>query len=287
MIGDMRVHGTVVAITGAARGIGYATAERLHRAGALVAIGDIDALAAEQAASELGLRCWTVLDVTSPSSFAAFLDKVEQDLGPVGVLVNNAGIMQIGPFVEESDDIASRMFAVNVLGSITGTKLALRRMLPRRRGHVVNVSSLVGDNAVPGAATYSGTKHAINGFTDGVRREYRGSGISFTVVMPTFTNTDLIAGTGKPPVFRNAEPGDIARAIESALRRPRPYVRVTRTAGFLSVLLRHLPRVIAEPLMRAAGTGRYFLADVDLTDRSRYDARVSGRIEDNDVRRSA
>src|SRR5919202_6286982 len=134
------LNGRVVAITGAARGIGKATAAALVRQGARVGIGDIDVELARKTAEELGesVRAYE-LDVTSRPSFAAFLDAVESDLGPLDVLVNNAGIMPITPFLEESDASAVRQLDINVHGVIFGVKEALPRMLKRDSGHVVNL----------------------------------------------------------------------------------------------------------------------------------------------------
>src|SRR5438270_10629525 len=134
--------GETVAITGGGRGIGRATAAALIAHGARVAIGDIDADLARSTAAELGSGTIGVaLDVTDRESFRAFLDEVEDRLGPLDVLINNAGIMPIGPFVEESDATAQRMVDINVHGVIIGSKLALERFLPRRRGHIVQLAS--------------------------------------------------------------------------------------------------------------------------------------------------
>src|SRR4051812_31539591 len=107
------VRGKIVAITGGARGIGYATALRLIADGARVAIGDIDEGRLKEAATELGITAYARLDVTDPDSFAAFLDHVEAKLGAVDVLVNNAGIMPIGPLHDEDDAITRRMVEIN------------------------------------------------------------------------------------------------------------------------------------------------------------------------------
>src|SRR3954452_18360733 len=133
----MGLDGRVVAITGGTRGIGRATAAALAKAGARVAIGGTDAPRAESVAAELGhgVRGYRV-DVTSRPSFAAFLDAVERDLGPLDVLVNNAGIMPVKPFLEESDVAAIRLFDINVHGVMFGMKEALPRMRARGRGHV-------------------------------------------------------------------------------------------------------------------------------------------------------
>jgi len=142
--------GETAAITGGARGIGRATAEALQRQGMRVAIGDVDADSARRTAEELGPSAVALpLDVTDRESFARFLDETERQLGPVEVLVNNAGIMQLGRFIDEDDLTARRMIDINLHGVILGTKLALERMIPRNRGHIVNVASQAGKFGSP------------------------------------------------------------------------------------------------------------------------------------------
>jgi NADP-dependent 3-hydroxy acid dehydrogenase YdfG len=137
--------GQTAAITGGARGIGRATAQALLLQGMKVAIGDVDLDAARQAATDLGSSTVGLpLDVTDRASFTAFLDSTEEQLGPVDVLVNNAGIMQVGRFIDEDDLTARRMVDINIHGVILGTKLALERMVARDRGHIVNISSQAG-----------------------------------------------------------------------------------------------------------------------------------------------
>src|SRR3979411_875454 len=127
--------GETAAITGAARGIGRATAEAFLGKGMRVAIGDVDLDAAQKTASELGPSAVALpLDVTDRASFAACRDGAEEQLGPMDVLVNNAGIMQVGRFIDEDDLTATRMIDINLHGVILGCKLALDRMLPRDRG---------------------------------------------------------------------------------------------------------------------------------------------------------
>ena len=111
-----------------------------------VAIGDVDLEAAQQTAAELGADApiALALDVTDRDVVRAFLDGAEEQLGPLDVLVNNAGIMQIGRFIDEDDLTARRMVDINLHGVILGMKLALERMIPRDRGHIVNISSQAG-----------------------------------------------------------------------------------------------------------------------------------------------
>src|SRR5436309_12412932 len=132
----------VVAITGGARGIGHATAHALARRGAHVAIGDLDGELADQVAAELGGDAFGVgVDVTDNAAFAAFLDGVEHRLGPLDVLVNNAGIMSPGRIEDEDEAMTARALAINLRAVIHGTREAVRRMKPRRTGHIVNMSS--------------------------------------------------------------------------------------------------------------------------------------------------
>src|ERR1700744_3570822 len=174
--GGGKVRDKVIVITGGARGIGLATATALHNLGAKVAIGDIDEVRVKESGAALGLDFYGKLDVTDPNSFSEFLDEVERQLGPIDVLVNNAGIMPLGRIVDEPDGVTRRVLDINVYGVILGSKLAAQRMVPRGSGHVINIASLAGETYLAGAATYCASKHAVVGFTDAVRIEYRQAG---------------------------------------------------------------------------------------------------------------
>ncbi|MEV5649718.1 SDR family oxidoreductase [Nocardia sp. NPDC052254] len=270
--------GKVVAITGGARGIGYSIAEQLQRDGARVALGDIDADAVREAGARLGAAAAVPLDVTDPRSFADFLATVTEQAGTVDVLINNAGIMPVGRFTAESDDITRRILEVNVLGVMHGTKTALPRMLERGAGHIVNIASLAGENPTPGMATYCASKQAVLGFTETMRLEYRGTGVHFSAVLPTFTRTELIAGT-KAPMGLLAEPEDVARAVARLIARPRRRVTVTRLAGVAMAFNKLTPRAFGEFAARRMGVHRIFTDEVDTTARASYDRRVRGSQE--------
>ncbi|WP_322857702.1 SDR family oxidoreductase [Mycobacterium shigaense] len=272
----LKVRDKVIVITGGARGIGLATATALHNLGAKVAIGDIDEVKVKESGTALGLDVYGKLDVTDPQSFAEFLDAVERQFGPIDVLVNNAGIMPLGRIVDEPDAVTRRILDINVYGVMLGSKLALARMIPRGQGHIINVASLAGETYLAGAATYCASKHAVVGYTDAARIEYRGTGVQFSLVNPTFVNTELIAGTQGAKGIRNAEPSDIADAIVKLIDHPRPRVRVTRLAGALIASQKFMPRGLSEGLNRLLGGEHVFTDDVDDEKRRDYEARARG-----------
>jgi NADP-dependent 3-hydroxy acid dehydrogenase YdfG len=269
--------GETAAITGAARGIGRATAEALLRKGMKVAIGDVDFDAAQKTSSELGPSTVALaLDVTDRASFTAFLDRAEEQLGPVDVLVNNAGIMQVGRFIDEDDLTARRMVDINIHGVILGMKLALERMLPRDRGHIVNISSQAGKFGSPGGATYSATKHAVVGLSEAVRGELRlmGAQIDVSYVMPFVVNTELGAGLGQARGLSNLEPAEVADAIVEALQYAIVDVWVPKSAKRTNILGTVLPRPLAEGFARAIKADRV-LAGADVDSRREYELRAS------------
>ncbi|HEX7299530.1 MAG TPA: SDR family oxidoreductase [Solirubrobacteraceae bacterium] len=269
--------GQVAAVTGAARGIGKATAQAFAREGMKVAIGDIDATLAEQAAAEIGPAAQGfALDVTRRDSFEAFLDGAEERFGPLDVLVNNAGIMALGRFVDEDDGTTARMVDINLHGVILGMKLALPRMMARDRGHVVNISSQAGKYGAPGGATYSATKHAVIGLTEAVRGELHieGSAVELSYVMPFVVNTELGAGTGQARGLRHLEPGDVADAIVDALRRGVVDVWLPRSSRHTQRLNQILPRRISERIARALKADRVLMG-ADKQARAAYELRAA------------
>jgi NAD(P)-dependent dehydrogenase (short-subunit alcohol dehydrogenase family) len=266
--------GQVVAITGGGRGIGRATATALIAQGAKVAIGDIEGELAERTAAELGVGTVGLsLDVTDRASFTAFLDQVESRLGPLDVLINNAGIMPIGPFVEETDACARRMVDINLHGVIFGSKLAIERFVPRGRGHLVNIASVAGKAGLAGGATYCATKHAVVGLTESLRQELRGTGVELSLVLPIGVNTELYSGLPKTPGFKTPEPSDVANAIVDALRRRRFEVYVPRSVAAITRGGNVMPRRMLD------GIGRLLQSDKTLTTpdhaaRAAYEARM-------------
>lgn len=267
--------GKVVAITGGARGIGRTTAQALVRKGCRVALGDLDLAPAEQTAAELGGGTVAIqLNVTDRDSFTAFLDEAERQLGPVDVLINNAGIMPVTPFEDESDDSIRRQLDINVYGVMVGTQLAVRRMKARGRGHIVNIASSAGKAGVPGIATYTATKHAVVGLTEAVRAECRGSGVELSYVMPITVNTQLIEGLADKRGVKRVEPEDVAKEIVDALELGKVDVYVPRELRLSVVLGTLLPRRAREAVARFMGVTEV-MTEVDPVARRAYEERIS------------
>lgn len=252
----------VVAVTGAARGIGFAVAARLARAGHRVALGDLDPEAAEQAAADVGRGAIGLgLDVCDRASYTAFLDAVDERLGPVDVLVANAGVMWVGPFADEPDDVARRQVDVNLHGVLLGCKLAAPRMLARRSGHLVTIASAAAKVTPPGEATYAATKHAVLGYCSAVREELRGSGVEVTVVMPGVVETALASGTSSGRATRRLSPEVVAKAVHGAIDKPRFEVHVPPLVGAFARLRAVLPRGAADALHRAVVPDQLAMGD--------------------------
>jgi NAD(P)-dependent dehydrogenase (short-subunit alcohol dehydrogenase family) len=268
---------TSVAVTGGAHGIGRAIARYLAGAGARVAIGDLDRAAAQALATEIGGGAIGMgLDVTQRESFAAFLDAAEESHGPLGVMVNNAGIDWMGPFHEEPDEVSRRELDVNLMGTILGSRLALQRMLPRGQGHLVNIASGAGRVPLPGSSVYSASKHGIVGLTESLRLEYRGSGVRFTLVHPAQVRTAMLQGQPEPRLLPVVVPEAVAQAVVDAVRKNKFEVWVPASQQFSFKLGNLLPRPLREAVMRTLGVGR-IAGEADLTERREYHERMFGR----------
>ena len=262
-----------IIITGGARGIGRATAERLARQGARIAIGDRDAELARAVALEIGHGVVAAaLDVAEPASWTAFLEEVAE-IGPIDVLVNNAGIMPLGSVLKEPDEVARRIVDVNLHGVICGTKAVVPGMVERGRGHVVNVASAVGRIAVADGATYSASKFAVVGFSEATRAELAPHGVDVSLVLPTVVQTELAAGV---PTARGVKPvtaDDVAKVIESTIRRPKAELWVPRWTQSMVRVTNAFPRRLQEAIGRAMHADSV-LADADPAARAAYEERA-------------
>jgi NAD(P)-dependent dehydrogenase (short-subunit alcohol dehydrogenase family) len=268
----VRIDGLVVAITGGARGIGAAIAKLAARHGARVVIGDVDHDLAARTAEQVGALALE-LDVTRLDSWEAFVTGVETALGPIDVLVNNAGIMPISRFVDEDPEITGRQIEVNLAGVLHGCRVVLPGMLARRRGHLINVASQAGKAGFAGGVTYCATKFGVVGLSHALDDELRDTPISVTCVLPGLVDTELSKGLPMTPFAPLVQPDEIAVAVIGAISRPRREVWVPRSGAVAITIVRMLPPRLRALLSRPVGADDAML-HADRAARAAYEERV-------------
>ncbi|MFL5843170.1 MAG: SDR family NAD(P)-dependent oxidoreductase [Solirubrobacteraceae bacterium] len=229
----MDLSGRTIAITGASSGIGEATALACAAAGASVALGArrldrIEELA-KRIESEGGRAVALETDVTDERQARAFVEHAYEQLGGLDSLVNNAGVMLLGPVLGAPTEEWRRMVDVNVLGLLYCTHAALPVMLEAGHGDIVNVSSVAGRSANAGAAVYNLTKFGVGAFSEALRQEVTAQGIRVTLVEPGAVTTEL-QSHNRPEIrdmlaerfgqMTPLQPEDIARAVVYALSQP-------------------------------------------------------------------
>jgi short-subunit dehydrogenase len=268
-----QISGLSIIVTGGARGIGRATVERFARQGASVAVGDLDPELAAEVTDSFGDRVVAArLDVTSPESWREFLAEVDH-LGPWDVLVNNAGIMPLGAVLKEPDSLTRAIFDVNVHGPINGTKAVTPGMVERGSGHIVNVASAVGRLAVPDGATYSASKFAVVGFSEAIRQEFEPLGIDVSLILPTVVQTELAAGVPAAKGMKAVTADDVAKAIESVVRKPRAEVCVPNWVQGPTKFTQALPRKVQD-LLAKTNDAATVLTQADPVARAAYEERA-------------
>jgi short-subunit dehydrogenase len=217
----MELRARVVVVTGASAGIGEATAQAFARRGAKVVLAARRVERLEELASRidraggraLAVRC----DVGDPGQLERLATVVEESFGAADVLINNAGIPGRGSFSELSYDEIEQVVRVNLLGVLFGTRVFLPGMLQRRRGHVVNVASLAGRFAMPGAAVYSATKHAVVAFSESMSATTKPRGVLVTSVNPGFVPTEGFPQANRPSIL-SLTPERVGEAIVKVVR---------------------------------------------------------------------
>jgi short-subunit dehydrogenase len=217
----MELRGAVAVVTGASSGFGELTSRMLAKEGAAVVLAArraerLEALAAEiegRGGRALAVRC----DVTEAADLQALRDGVDEAFGRCDVLINNAGIPGGGRFEDQSVEQIERVIRVNLLAVLVCTKVFLPMMLDRGSGHIVNVGSLAGRYAAPGASVYSASKHGVVAFSESLNVTTSRRGVLVTAVNPGFSKTEAFAGRGPRPLV--VSPERVASAIVKVVRR--------------------------------------------------------------------
>ncbi len=221
-----------VLITGAARGMGRLHAETFAKEGCRVVLTDRDAAELARAESELRAAGFDVrsyeLDVSDYGQCVALAAKVEKEVAPVDILINNAGIVLPEAMLSMSADAYRRITDVNYLGPIWMMKAFLPGMVSRKSGHVVNIGSQAAKLGLANLSAYCGTKHGVTGATDAVRQELMGTGVHFTLVHPGYASTGMFAGAKVPIVTSWLDPQDVVDAALRAVKKNKAEVFVPR-----------------------------------------------------------
>ncbi len=256
----MDISGRRVLITGASRGIGEALARQFAAEGATVALVARSTEAISKLAADLGGSSHPA-DLADPVQVATLVHRVEDEAGPVDVLVNNAGIEITKSFADYDAADVDAIYRVNLLAPVELCRQAIPRMLRRERGHIVNVSSLAGTGVFPGLTAYSSTKAGLTQFTAGLRADLKGLPIGTTVVelgpIPTdmLTHVDDYEPTAKS--FRrfyrlrlivDVPKEKVAEQVVEAVRKGRRHVRIPKRAT-LFPMLAEAPRRTVELLL--------------------------------------
>ena len=227
------LRGARILLTGASRGIGPYIARALAAEGAHLALVARTSEPLEVLARQLrstGINAVPVTaDLARKDERNRLVRRVDTDLGPVDVLVNNAGLEQVGRFAEEPEDRIAEIVEVNVVAPMHLTRLLLPGMLERRRGRVVNIASAAGKKAVPYSSIYGGTKAALVEWTSALRIELAGSGVSASAVCPGFVRGEgMFArdGVAPPRSMGSVTPAQVAVAVVRVLRTDEPEIIV-------------------------------------------------------------
>jgi 3-oxoacyl-[acyl-carrier protein] reductase len=216
--------GQVAVVTGGGRGIGLAIAEALAAAGAKVAVVDVDQGGAEASAGSLpgeGHRGYCA-DVTDADQVHAMIQSVEVDVGPITILVNNAGITRDNLLIRMSEEEWDQVLSVNLKGAFNTTKGVARGMMKRREGSIVNIASVIGRMGNAGQANYAASKAGMIGLTKSVAREFANRGVRCNAIAPGFIQTEMTAQLkpevieglkGQIPMGTLGTPEDVARVV--------------------------------------------------------------------------
>ena len=264
----------IAVITGAARGIGRQVAADLAGRGYTVVIGDLDEAATQATAAELGAGVIGVrLDITDRELVAATIAEIESTIGPITVWVNNAGIMPTGPFAQQEIAVARAVIDVDYTALVEVTSAILPRFLERKNGVIVNLGSATGLKPLAGLAAYSGAKAAVIGFSDALRRELRGTGVTVRVVLPNLVSTAMGAGITPPKLSPAVTPEQVSRAVVRAIDSGPFAVTVPRALSPVLRFSRLLPTTLQDWLDDRVGTDRIGLGG-DRAARANYERDV-------------
>lgn len=255
----MNIRGCRVLITGAGHGLGNAIATAFLAGDARVVVTDRDAVRVRSTVAELQekgeIRGYS-LDVTRPDDVASFRKQLSVEHGPVDILINNAGVVFGGSFLDVPLRQHETTIAVNLIGTMTMTHAFLPDLIERPKAQIVNIASAAAVLALPNATSYAASKWGVLGFSDSLREELRLLGkrhVGVTAVCPSFISTGLFAGV-RPARFTGwLTTEHVASAVRRAVEKERSFVMLPRSAAIMHALARCLPRPCYAPICRMLG----------------------------------
>jgi NADP-dependent 3-hydroxy acid dehydrogenase YdfG len=225
---DYDFAGARVVVTGAASGIGHETARAFAARAAEVVATDLDGRLLAELTAEASASAWRLRTVQGDLTAPGFVADLAGSVGRTDILVNCAGWVRHAPFLDSDPADWEKVYAINVVALLRLTQLLARGMVARRRGHIINVSSILARRVYPYTLAYAGTKHAVRAISDGLRVELQASGVKVTEIAPGLTETRIFRDIDDPRVieayakfqFAKLQPAEVARAIMFAAAAP-------------------------------------------------------------------
>ena len=255
-----QLDGKRVLITGGAQGIGLAMAMKFAGRGADIVIADLNEGKLPEAKAKieaLGVTVWGFpVDVTNPTSIASLKAQIAAEAGPIDVLVNNAGIVFGGPFIETPLDRHLKTYEVNTLGVVAMTHAFLPDLIERPEAHLVNISSASGFIGLPYGSTYASSKWAVIGFSESIRAELKVLGhehVHVTIVCPSYIGTGMFEGAAAPKATSILEPDFIAEKVVQAVERNRIHVLEPWMVKITPLLRELLPTALYDRISHLFG----------------------------------
>lgn len=249
-----------VLITGAGHGLGLATARAFARAGAFVIITDRESQRVTEAVCELQIEALPcagyVMDVTDPADVRDVRDRIHAEHGPINILVNNAGIVSGGEFLDVPLEKHLATYDVNTHGPVIVTHLFLQDLIDSDEGHVVNIASASALIALPNAATYASSKWAVLGFTDSLREELELTGrkhVGVTAICPSYIKTGMFEGARAPLFTPMLTPESLADKIVACVRKRKTHLLTPSLVKLIPLGKATWPRAVFRKLLQFLG----------------------------------
>jgi short-subunit dehydrogenase len=266
MFSRLDLRGSRILLTGASSGIGRALAEQLADQGARLVVASRNRERLEELTAAIRARGGAAdaipADVADPAQRRSLIDQAVAQLGGLDVLINNAGVGSVGPFLESDEARLRRIFEVNFFGTTELTRLALPHLLRSGRAMVVTVASVIGRRAVPGSTEYCASKFALCGWAEALRAELAQHRVHVLLVCPGLIATEfgdnLLSRSYRYgwELGRGLSAERCARQIVQAMRRRRSEVTITASGRLLLVLNRLMPRLVDQVMLWYAGSAQ-------------------------------